>query len=151
MLPGSSHSRLGFSPSKEARVGIVRDRQTSSLLEEITTRLHDIFAKKFEQNLTEIEGRVLALEKQCFSRDCVIGFPESLEGSMEKHLEHRSEFLVQLDQSIVLRFLFTRVIFRIQIRQLSREGRELVGAEVSLKYSIFHILGKIGGHRDTTG
>ena len=48
VLPSSSHSRLGFSPSKEARAGIVRDRQASSLLEEDTTRLHDIFAKKFE-------------------------------------------------------------------------------------------------------
>ena len=70
---------------------------------------------------------------------------------MEEHLEHRSEFLVQLDQSIVLRFLFTSVLFRIEIRQLSREGRELVGAEVSLENWIFHTLGKIGDHRYTTG
>ena len=70
---------------------------------------------------------------------------------MEKHLEHWSKFLVQLDQGIVLRFLLTRIVFRFQIRQLSREGRELVGAEGSLKNSIFHILGKIGDHGDTTG
>ena len=91
------------------------------------------------------------LEKQCLSKVSVIGFPESLESSVEEHLEHRSEFLVQLDQSIVLRFLFTSVLFRIEIRQLSREGRELVGAEVSLENWIFHTLGKIGDHRYTTG
>ena len=55
---------------------------------------------------------------------------------MEKHLEHRSRFLVQLDQSIVLGFLLTGIVFRLQIRQLSREGRALTGAEVSLENSI---------------
>ena len=61
------------------------------------TRLHDGFAKKFEQHLTRIEGRVLALGKQCVRRDNVIGFPGSLESIMEKHLEHQSKVLVQLD------------------------------------------------------
>ena len=81
----------------------------------------------------------------------VIRFPESLKSSAEEHLEHRSKVLVQLVQSIALRFLLTRIVFRFQIRQLSREGKELVGAEGSLKNSIFHILGKIGDHGDTTG
>ena len=39
MLPGSSHSCLGFSPRTEARA-------TCGLLEDISTRLHDMFAKK---------------------------------------------------------------------------------------------------------
>ena len=105
VLLGSSHSRLGFSPSKEARAGVVRDRQTGSILEEIMMRLHDIFAKKFELNLAEIEDQVLELGKQCFSRVSVIRFPESLKSSVEEQMEHQSKFLVQLDQSIVLRFL----------------------------------------------
>ena len=68
------------------------------------------------------------LGKQCFSRVSVITFLESLESGVEEHLEHWSEFLVHLDQSIVLRFLLTKIVFRFQIRQLSRESRELVGA-----------------------
>ena len=48
VLSCSSHSCLGFCPSKEARASVMRDRKTSSLLKKVTTRLHDIFAKEFE-------------------------------------------------------------------------------------------------------
>jgi len=41
----------------------------------------------------------------------VIGFSESVKSSVEEHLEHRSKVLVQLDQSIVLRFLLNRIVF----------------------------------------
>ena len=122
VMPGSSLSRFGFTPSKEARVGIVGDRKTCGLLEELTTRLHDILAEKFEENLTEIEGRFLDLRKQCFSRDIVIRFPESLDRSVEKHLKCWCESLVQIDQGIPLLPLLPQVVFGIQRRSLSIEG-----------------------------
>ena len=50
VLPGSSHSRLGFSLRKEARAGRMRDRQTLGVLEDISLRLHDMLAKEFEKN-----------------------------------------------------------------------------------------------------
>ena len=48
VLLGGSHSRLGFRPSKEAKASRMRDRPTCGLLEELSTRLNDSFAQKFE-------------------------------------------------------------------------------------------------------
>ena len=57
-------------------------------------RLHSILAKAFEKN-------------QCFS--FVVRFLESLEIGAEMHPEHQSKLPVQLDQSIVLGFLFNSI------------------------------------------
>ena len=42
--------------------------------------------------------------------------------------------------------MLPRIVFRIQGRQLSRKGRDLIGAEVALKNWIFHSLRKVDDH-----
>ena len=50
-----------------------------------------MFAEEFKQHMARVLGGAVELRKQCFYRDSVIGYTETINGSVEKHLEHRQE------------------------------------------------------------
>ena len=51
-------------------------------------RLHDVLTEEFKQHMAQVLGGVSALEKQCFRRDSAIRYTKTIDGSVEKHLEH---------------------------------------------------------------
>ena len=56
MLPSDSHRRLRFSLGKGASASGLRGSEAICLLEDVTTRLHDVLAEEFEYHRAQAFG-----------------------------------------------------------------------------------------------
>ena len=93
-----STCRIGFHQCKETRGSRPQHRRTGSLLENITTRLNNVLAEKFEEDRARVSSSALALKKQlCQGLDIIIfGGADRIDDSMEEDLEHRCKIGVEL-------------------------------------------------------
>ena len=74
-------------------------------LEDVTTRLGNVFAEELEQHSAELFEQLLVLAKQLLGRKSIVSCSKRIHRSMEKHLEHGGEVGMQI--GIALSFSFS--------------------------------------------
>ena len=68
---------------------------------------------------------------------------ETIDGSVEKHLEYRREVGMKCSIGLVFLELLLRVVHSLPGRELSRKGREIVVSELASKNLFFTHLGSL--------